>query len=179
MSYGDHLMSNASGAVVPGLRVTEPIVILNSDILTLPTTPIELVPTPGANKIINFVMALGLLNSNAGAYTNIDAGGYSYIQYGSGTQIGNFLANDSTLVPPRAYLSNLFGAAGKGYIQFLPYVDTVETSLWGNLSIPLAASGSTNFPLELIWNNGGSGNLTGGNGANTLTIVVYYFIEEL
>jgi hypothetical protein len=35
------------------------------------------------------------------------------------------------------------------------------------------------FALSISMDNNGSGNLTGGNAANTLTVTVYYCLESL
>jgi hypothetical protein len=94
----------------------------------------------------------------------------------SGNLASGYVANDSTLTPARSYLTALLTAAAKRNATLREWVDTVETSQWGNLaSVDADESG---HGLELFLDNNGSGNLTGGNAANTMTVETYYTLEN-
>ncbi len=155
------------------------VVATDAQIKASPTTPIDIVPAPGANLLIRPWFTFALLNASAGAYTNLDPTVYGFLQYGNGDAVSNYLADDPTLVPARTYFSGAFGVATKWWWLLQPYVDTVETIQWGNLAIIRGPIGEANTPLQWTVINGGLGDFTGGNAANSLTFITDYTVEAV
>jgi len=141
------------------------IILTDAQIKALPTIPVEIVPPPGANKVIQLVGCTFSYNTSAGAYTL------------PGTP-GNILV--AINIPPGT------ASLGVGY-NTTGTLDTttpqLRSSFWGATFIDIAQNA---FPsqAEVVNKNLGvysdaSADFTGGNAANTLKVTVYYTIVEL
>jgi hypothetical protein len=142
----------------------------DAEIKALPTTPIQLIPAPGAGKVIVPINAFVSITPWVANYTNINANAQLYmadpaenfnittvLKQSNGNGVGNTLA---------------WGEASVGLInqkQIVSGVTLVSNSGW-NL-----ADGE-NQPLMLFAANGGSGNFTGGDPGNVLKVTVSYMI---
>lgn len=155
------------------LKATVP--LTNAQIKALPTTPFILVASPGVNKRIVLLHADVVASFTAAAYTNINAAAYSTITQG-GNLASSYLANDAGTTPALTHFSDVFGAASEQLVTFSPWQDTSEAAAqWGLLASVANVTSAQNMVLEI--NNSGSGDLTGGNAANTMTVNVLYLIR--
>lgn len=162
-----------TGSVLPVLTTTT---ITNAAMLTLPTTPVSLVATPGAG-FRTVLLTATLRAALTSVYTNVDAGAYLYIGNGVNTASG-FLANDTTTTPALTDATALLHVNALSCVQFEPFTQAPDPASngWGTAASTQAFD-FANQAFNLIMSNGGSGNLTGGNAANsvvvrTLTITV-------
>jgi len=144
---------------------TTTLTLTDAQIKSAPTTHYQILPAPGANKLIVPIIAVATLDATAANYTNVDAGGATLqIEMGAGrsalyediSQAYPLLA-DGQSEKTRAVLT--FGDA-KGAIGAL-------------------AAAIENDALELTWLNGASGNFTGGNAANNFRVTVVYTTIDL
>jgi len=161
--------------VFPGLAgggssyLSATVTLTDAQIKALPTTPVEIVAAPGANKLIFVIRnVIGKLNDSGGAYGNSDntAGSYVTLAYGSAYD------DDATYNYPdvTSFINSLSSFGNDGIITLSPYsADTFQNIL----------PGAVNNGLFLHIGNNGLGNLTGGNAANTLKVTVYYVIVDL
>lgn len=166
----------ASGA---SLRVST-VVLTDAQIKTLPTTPVSIVPAPGAGNFICFFYATLMAFFDGGSYTNINAN-----SAGVGLSIGangqsSYVANDNTTTPALTGFSDFFGTAKRNFAALVP--DLSPSSFqqgWGAVSIAQADIGGVliNAPMMLSAWNTTNNDLTGGNAANTLTVTVYYAVQ--
>lgn len=145
--------------------------LTNAQILALPTTPFDLVPAPGIGKLILPVAAYFHLDPTGGSYTNIASA--SWILRNAG---GVF----SDVVSSRDFLGqNGYEPCGK---FSMANITAGTGDLSGrNVSYDDLSPDTANLALTLADNvggtaNGGNGNYTGGNAANTLTVTVLYSI---
>lgn len=173
------------GAKTLSQQLRYSVTLTNAQIKALPTTPIDIVPAPGAGKIIWPKNTLLLFNYTA-PYTNIN--GVSALYGGmAGLFNSTVVQNDSSLtaVSGRGFydastgitLLSEFLAPGFDTAIMLNYPtsDSRGASNWdGPLTYIFGTGSAVNQPLQLILNNSGSGDLTGGNAANTLMVVTEY-----
>lgn len=128
--------------------------LTNAQILALPTTGIDAIAAPGAGKLLQVVAATLVIDSSAGAYTNVDPAGVLFLDYanvarkatGNGAAAGTI---DGAQV-------SVFSLAGAG-------VGGVSTN-FVNVKIQVAAT------------NAAAGNFTGGNAANTGRLTIDFLI---
>ncbi len=159
------------------------IVLTNAQILALPTTPITLVAAPGANKRIKVLASTLRSDTAAGAYTHINATycdihlelNGNYQQYGP--------VDDSTTTPPLIGVSSMLGAAGAVVIDAaVPTMASVPVAGSSGYVQPTEYPAPTvivDKPLQIKIENNGSGDLLNGHALNTLTVYVYYTIQDL
>lgn len=169
MSFLD--LSVADAATLRLATVT----IQHPDILTLPTTPVELIPAPGGGKRIIPIQWDLWADFTAGAYTNIGLP-YSYLNSRlGGIEYSSYMADD-----PTAFINEFeafFNTASLTHAVLTTW-NPVDLS-WGPLVYPEnAAAVLLNGALDLFVENSGAGNFTGGNVANTLKVRVLFFVVE-
>lgn len=144
--------------------------LTDAQIKTLPTTGIDIIPTPTNNKLIIITTAILLWNTSAGAYTNVDPSANIVLTYGdfdetatSNSGMHTDAANRITILS-QAVMDD-FRAAWAGYS--ISYIN-------GTLQTPII-----NKKISLWATNGALGNFTGGNAANTLKVIVKHFTINL
>lgn len=150
----------------------EPVLLNNTQIKALPTTRIEVVAAPGANKILLPLSAVLVLTAGTG-YGNINADDYLTLSHDDGnvdkmsycrnetalfTQLTSFLSGNRTLflVPSAAH-----DASASALCSF-----SNSTASLVNKNLVLSTSG-----LEVDW--------TGGDPANTLRVSVSYMVLDV
>lgn len=145
--------------------------LTNAQVLALPTTPVQLVAAPGANKTLVPIHAVFALRWTAN-YANFAASGFLGVDIAS--DAGVFMA---LLDQAIGQVANLL-AAGSDFEALTGPAAPVA----GNVDI--AALGDTlaaisNKALTVQADNGASGNYTGGNAANTLQVSALYYTLTL
>lgn len=154
------------------------VTLTDAQIKALPTTPVEVVPAPGAGKLLMPIFALFQMVSTTD-YTNIDSTARLHVDNEGDTsfltqllqsvnsQVSELLANSSAPDARMAVLS---------MSQVAPASETAVsvtgTTAWWQSFV-------AEKRLEIAASNGSAGNFTGGNAANTLTVTVLYFVVDL
>jgi len=138
--------------------------LTDAQIKALPTTPIQIVAAPGANKIINILGGNAVLNWNAD-YTNIDGSAYMAM-----------ICNNGGLASHRFAPSDMLALGESTLTSISPYTYTAGSFI---LDMTNALAEFNNKSLKLFASNGVAGNFTGGNEANTLKVTVYYVVVDL
>ncbi len=142
----------------------------------LPTTPITLVAAPGAGLSVEPLYAVAYEKAAAGAYTNIDAAAKVRIKF-SGAGSMSVVPNDVSITNGSATrVSDLLGSTTPRSVRFLPFQDTEGVDGWGAVPPVVQTSLVTNAALTISITNGSSGNLTGGNAANSLVVFLSYLV---
>ncbi len=152
------------------------ITLTDAQIKALPTTPITVVAAAGASTLIQPQFAYLFAKTSAGAYTNINAAGSLTLAVSGYGGMG-FVPNDASITAgSKTRLTDLLGSATNHQTQLSAYFDTEGVDGWGPVGVVQTMTSGVNQPLQVTLSNGGSGNLTGGNAANTLTVVVTYVV---
>jgi hypothetical protein len=147
----------------------------NAQVKALPTTGLEVLPTPGSDYTWVVLSCLVMLDSSDAAYTNIDAAAYLQLDvYGT-----DYVANDADLgfadctaflgvaghqlVPMRGrYASEINGSGA---------LATYQATNWAVRAYPVAYfTDKANAPVLVQLNNAASGDLTGGHANNSLLV---------
>lgn len=177
LGAGLTMASNTLSATGTVLRASR--TLTNAEVKALPTTPIQVVTNAGPNTVLVPIKYVLISRFAGGAYTNLNASGWFQAQWGTGggALASNYLADDAG--DGIAVYSGLFGSASSRLALLTDFTySTTPASGWGNIpgdATPLP----TNEALYVRIDNGGSGDLTGGNAANTLTVVTYYVVEAV
>jgi hypothetical protein len=167
------------GSLVQRATVT----LTNAQIKALPTTRITIIAAPGAGFWTRVLGVDYASDTSAGAYTNLDATycdlfvGYA----GSADYAGGYVVDDAASTPALTLLTDVLGIAGQRLIAGIPYAE-VFTVIGGAgyvVAPQNARSARENVALVVGSDNNGSGDYTGGNAANTLTVTVYFVVETL
>jgi hypothetical protein len=149
----------------------------DDQIKRLPTTPVTLQVAAGAGLLIDPIRINLFAKVSSGAYTNINAAGNLSAKYADGTTGFTYIPNDGAITTgSTTRLTDLLGTANYRRMFLQRYVDSEGLDFWGPLDTYLAGTAGSNSALQLFIDNNGSGNLTGGNAANTLTAVVTYSV---
>ncbi len=164
----------------PPQVLTTTVNLTDSQIKSLPTTPITLVSAPAAGSLIWPSRILLMFKAGASAYTNINADGFLFVVINTSAPLGflsSFLANESGS-PGLTMLSDFLGTAGNKIHQLTwPWQDDRgAASSWGLLSDTDTLSTMVAASLEIKIDNNGGGILTGGTGGNVLRVVTEYSI---
>jgi hypothetical protein len=166
---GDPPTDNTTGALYlgedrlsaggSGVQVAQT-VFTHADILAIPTTlsPLELVASPGAGKLLVPLLAFGCLNAVSGSYYDPGAGAWA-LAYGGDVQA-------TTAVP----LADHFNTSGLPFLgPLLPSATPLNGEQWSDMR---------DQPLTLK-DVGQSLAYGGGNENNTLTVTVLYMVVTL
>lgn len=162
MSFEDAIEQAQAGYVAEFQHRT---VIAHADILTLPTTPVEILPTYTGDVMVSVVQAIAISNIVA-AYTN----GGTMTEVVTGWDDVNHDATVPFDVSPGGIWTLLDDSGFCTVPGSVLYTDGGTFVNASNGNLPLSGVQNTNLALSI--NNGAGGNLTGGNAGNTLTITV-------
>lgn len=157
-------------------------VITNSEFIAARTVAIDIVPAPGANKILfpQSIYIRVLLPTGLGAndYGNIDATAQFIFSINFNQFPVYFLfdeAVDNTI-------TNLI-EPGDGIVSASAYSGVRSgvnaSSLTTGLSGGFADADVVNLPLSFYYTNGAAGNFNGGNDANSFIITTNYSIIDI
>jgi hypothetical protein len=142
--------------------------LTNAQLKALPTSFVELVAAPGANKLLVFHWCL--LSITAGTtYTNVDTG----LMRGPFVAYGDWDADCSSFAS--------FWAGGTDAFLLSPLDLPINDSRYGQFFYPVAASGiggGINKALKIgAWND--NGDYTGGTAGNSIVGVVAYSVFNI
>jgi hypothetical protein len=150
-------LPDATLSIIERMVQLKQLQLTNAQIKALPTTPIKLIDAPGDG--LQIVPWLGFAHFDShGAYTNFDMSQLLAIAY----------QNSSNSILSIGAPDLMLGSAADYDLQF------AAASGPGDLSTV-----TDNGAVYLKYSNGSSGNLTGGNAANSLLIQVFYGIIDL
>lgn len=161
-------------AMFPGLAgggtslvLSATVELTDAQIKALPSERVEIVPAPATGKALLYITSFFQINTSAGAYTNVDADGRIYIDY------GGELASLPAILPSGANLRTWVLPPASQFGQNPSVLSTFN-------SVNIARStGIDETPLYIKIDNNGAGDFTGGNAANTLKVTVYYVVVDL
>lgn len=171
-------VANGGTGVSSGLGVirTSSLSLTNAQILASPTTEYEVIPALGAGFAPNYLWSVWKIDPSGGDYTDIDSGAYAVIgTTGEAIALSSYFPNDSGL---SLTCMNDWLTGGKHLATIPAYLTSGDS--WGLIApgnVGLASLENTSIKLIVV--NGGSGNFTGGNAANTWTLTTYYTIESV
>ncbi len=182
--YGEQQTNTRAAATAASIApVTSQIlvatkVISHADILTLPTTPVDILGAAGIGRMIipHFIT---LTSSFSVAYANINAVTFAALAVfysTSGDQWSNLLADGPADSNPFTYLSDLLATTTPSSATLNRFTAVGDVaSEWGNLAVTILSN--PNQGLQLVMDNDGAGDLTGGTATNRLTVRTYYTTE--
>lgn len=144
-----------SAGSTPVLQVAE-VTLTDAQIKALPTTPIQIVATPGAGKYIKYLGSALVLDVTAGIYTNLNTSSMNIRRVGQNPLTVDFSGS---------------------YLEDNSNIWVYQDTSVNDDGVPVPIAELENLAIEISSQN--TGNLTGGNAANTLKITVYYIVVDL
>lgn len=159
-----------------GLVLLATVTRTNAQILALPSGDVTLVAAPGAGNIIVPIAVDITLDSSAGAYTNVHVGCFAAVNINSIEQTV-FLTDDGG--PTETRLKTLLDDSDLLYVRLPPIMVPDLAGGWWAGGLIRVMTGLENAPLVLHVENGGAGDFTGGNAANSMQIDVWYVIKAV
>jgi hypothetical protein len=146
------------------------VTLTDAEIKALPTTYKQIVPAPGAGKMLNFISSIINLDATAGAYTNIITDGLLFVGHDDYLSEASCFANMPTGASKNISSLTASTISNSTYAGYLGYAIAVINNY--------SFTDLENKPLKLHAINT-EGDFTGGNAANTLQITVYYTITDI
>lgn len=146
----------------------ETLTLTNAQIKALPTGAIDIVAAPGPGQMNQFILGIIEIDTQAGAYTNVNASAAIQFQLAPN---GN-----ATPITPLIPLDGYLDAAGTALNSVLQ--DPTNTG-FGNSFLADVGISFEDLSIGVWVANGGDGNFTGGNEANTMKITVIYDVIDL
>lgn len=147
--------------------------LTHAQILTLPSTGVEIVPSPGIGKAIVPLAVIAHLDTTAGAYATDGTFHASLmLMYEGGIYIGNPRPTRALLEAEDVFLISL-------PTEFLKY-DTAgfEGNVTGDTSL-VTKSGVENKALQVKDDWNGIDDYTAGHADNTLTVTAFYIVTSV
>lgn len=147
------------------------VTLTDAQIKALPTTPVEIVPAPGAGKTLLFIRGYAFLTL-AAVYTNVNAESTGVMATGTGgLQSAQTPMGDGNWLD--VGVGTFFGHITACHVDGYPLAATPGEVVGGLLS------NVTNTPMQFVVANASDGNYTGGNAANTLKISALYTVIDI
>lgn len=161
---------------------TSRVTLTDSQIKTV-STPYELFAAPGANRRARLLAASIGYSFVTATYGNVDAN-YAALQILwdgiTGPWAATAVVRDTTTTNPIDALGTMFtGAVHDGFFEMILPSISIDGSWWLPQPFTGASWGSQeNKNLAISFDNNGSGNLTGGDGANFIHVITTVRIEK-
>jgi hypothetical protein len=153
--------------------------LTDDQIKALPSTPVQLIPAPPLGKTLVIHRVLLAPHFASGPYSNISIAPDTpmlLVCADLGVPLATIIVDDPAATPPQTLLTEFLTASGDIWALIPPQAlsqTTFGTTLAGFTSTPP----TPNLPLLVMIYNP-AGDLTGGDPANTLTVVVFYSIID-
>lgn len=186
-SLGGVVSGGGTGGNGAGTVFVKQFPLTDAQIKALPTTALTVIAAPPTGYTIKVLGASIYVNTTAGAYTNINATYCAAFQLTFNVASAAWevapVINDNTTTTPLTQVNALLGAAAEKRHTlvaanfFAPAA--VGADLWVTDNDTPLMSAIEAQPLVVSIDNNGSGNLTGGNAANTGLLVVTYTLEPV
>jgi hypothetical protein len=173
----DHLrFLSSAGLLIASAKVYRA-TFTNAEIKAIPSDPLQIAPAPSiTGKYISPLLIEFRLDASAGLYTNIGAAAWSWCGLDLGTSpttitnTTSYLIND--VAKTEAGLTEFFGSASINTTLFVP-IHRPDVD-WLVINDTFTATNSLyNKPLTYYMADH-TGDFTGGNAANTLTVTSFY-----
>jgi len=160
------------------------VTLTQAQLIALDTTPVVLIAAPGAGIRIQPWFASLVADTRNAAYTNIDVDAILRVRTADQTEeVLTAVTNGNST--GQTAVTDLLAAIARRTTQLLPFSYDGLAAAAGYLAgsgLPAPAydpNAASNQALRIDLANGAAGNLTGGDPANTLQVVVYYTLETI
>lgn len=158
-----------AAALTEGIVRSITVTLTDAQIKALPTTAIEILPDSGPGFLVFAVGGFIRANTNAGAYTNIDAAAW--------VRIRETQDNMMVLSPVEEAASGVSDLLGTGSIMTV--LLGPRQGVLGASSLGFAIADTESAGIDIRASNGAAGNLTGGHPDNSMTVTVIYTVVAL
>lgn len=146
----------------------------NSQILSLPTVPVEVIPAQGANTLIN-LLSICVVQYWPDAYGTLSADPHLRVQISGLAETRAFLVIDDATY---GFFSGAWGSGG---------IRGISSTTGGIFVNPAQVAGIIsegdfsvlNLPIVVQVDNGGSGNFSLGGANNTLKLICSYTVTDV